>query len=68
MTNLQRQKQLDKRKWLESEQWGSDLSGLMPYCGYCTYSLNCPISQMDREMNCLCAKAWNKMAKERAKK
>ena len=70
MTNLQRQKQLDKAKWLESESFKTDLSGNMGHCDYCEFQNNfhCPISQLDREMNCICAKSYNKMTKEKAKK
>lgn len=71
MTNLQRQKKLDKKKWLLSEKLGVDKSGDMDYCGYCLYQdieFNCFATQLDREMNCLCAKAYNKMAKDTVNK
>jgi hypothetical protein len=71
MTNIKRQHYLDKKKYIKSEKFGSDFSGNMDYCGFCGFqrdNLTCPISQLDREMNCLCATAYNKMIKERTKK
>jgi hypothetical protein len=63
MKNTERQKSLDKQKWLMSEEVGTDLSGEMLYCEFCFYKdLDgfCPISQQERENKCLCAKAWNR--------
>ena len=70
MTNLQRQKKLDEQKWLMSEAKGCDQSGKMDWCTYCEWEekSECLETQLDREMNCLCAKAWNRMVRERAKK
>lgn len=70
MTNLQRQKKLDEQKYLESERLHTDLSGNMDYCDFCDQQANfkCRATQLDREMNCLCSKAYNKKVRERAKK
>ena len=71
MTNKQRQKSLDKKKWLESETWDMDCSGAMPYCDFCgkryiddhgEIALTiCDATQEERESECLCAKAYNRM-------
>ena len=70
MTNLERQKALDKKKWIKSEKVKHDCSGLMPYCAYCDYlerfeKIKCNLEQVDREMNCICAKAYNRMARDK---
>ena len=65
------QKRLDKKKWLESEKQGYDMSGCMLYCEKCqfadhsnkTESGNCYATQDQRETDSLCAKAYNKMQK-----
>lgn len=65
-TNIQKQHRLDKKKWLESESVNMDLSGMMPYCNFCGFQrkdFTCPIEQIHREMNCLCAKAYNRKSK-----
>lgn len=71
MTNLQRQKKLNEQKWFVSEAKKEDQSGKMDWCKYCDYKYlfedKCGISQLDREMNCICAKAWNRMVREKAK-
>ena len=64
MTNLQRQKWLDKKKWLESEKEDTDKSGEMNYCDYCLWQddgLYCMADQEYIETGCLCAKAYNAM-------
>jgi hypothetical protein len=70
MTNKERQKALDKKKWLESEKRKKDVSGLMTYCGYCEEQgfnrdnlIPCNINQVERESNCTCAKAYNRMVR-----
>ncbi len=70
MTNLQRQKKLDEQKYLESERLHTDLSGNMDYCDFCDQQANfkCRATQLDREMNCLCSKAYNRKCKKGAKK
>lgn len=69
MTNLQRQKQLDEQKYLVSEAKQSDQSGFMPYCDYCDHKQNgCGKSQLEKEMNCICATAYNRMVRARKKK
>ena len=65
MTNKERQKSLDKKKWLESEKHGKDLSGKMPYCKDCynkwLFKSGCAVTQEEREQKCLCATAYNRM-------
>ena len=64
MTNQERQKQLDKQKWLRSKQYDEDLSGKMPYCITCDRKNclhRCTAIQKEREEYCLCAKAYNKL-------
>lgn len=66
MNNKQRQTQLDKEKYFASEIKRKDLSGEMPYCDFCACVTNygtCTASQAEREKDCLCAKAYNKGAK-----
>lgn len=67
MTNKERQKSLDKQKWLESEISSIDKSGIMVYCGVCEYktsNFTCTATQKQRQENCLCAKAFNKMQRK----
>lgn len=62
MTNSKRQKALDKAKWLQSEQEQQDLSGKQGYCNACSKSVNqmCTATQVEREKENLCAKAYNR--------
>lgn len=66
MTNKERQKSLDKKKWIESEIMGDDMSGNMPWCYHCDYQnvIGCKIPHEERVVSCLCAKAYNKMARK----
>ena len=72
MTNVLRQKWLDKKKWLKSEKEGKDLSGKMNYCEFCSVRKKnvscsaeptvlsiCSKDQGRREKYCLCATAYN---------
>ena len=70
MTNIKKQHCLDKAKYLESEHLKTDLSGNMSYCDFCEQQVNfkCQATQLDREMNCLCAKAYNKKARNKNEK
>lgn len=69
MKNTQRQKSLDKKKWLESQAQGFDMSGCMIYCEKCEYADHthpteygkCHAEQKKREAECLCAKAYNRI-------
>lgn len=66
MTNKERQSILDKDKWFKSKELGRDLSGARPYCLCCPHATpthNCYVKQKDREEQCLCAKAYNKLQK-----
>ena len=67
MTNKERQKQLDKKKWLESERCEFDCSGMLSYCHWCKHeeSLVCKATQEERETACLCATAYNRMQRAR---
>lgn len=68
MDNKKRQKNLDKRKWLNSEKENRDLSGKMNYCMYCRHSgecANCLLSQDNREDWTVCATAYNRMIRRR---
>ena len=69
ITNKERQKELDKEKWLESEQEGLDRSGQMTYCNDCDRKaggeLGCKATQAEREEKTLCAKAYNKHQRNR---
>jgi hypothetical protein len=64
MTNKERQKSLDKEKWLRSQELGEDMSGKMVYCTRCD-KMNClhrcTASQKERVENSLCAKAYNRL-------
>lgn len=64
---VQDQKALDVQKWFESENLKMDLSGQMPYCGYCSYCTDkqtCLALQQTRVNERLCAKAFAKHCKE----
>ena len=71
MTNKARQKKLDKDKWFESEKNGFDMGGCMLYCEFCeyadhshpTFNGKCYSTQDERVKYCLCAKAYNRMAR-----
>ena len=70
MTNKARQKSLDKKKWLESQEQGYDMSGCMLYCEKCEYANHstdygyCKASQEQRVADSLCAKAWNRIQRK----
>lgn len=76
MKNIERQRKLDEQKWLNSEGMGYDRSGCMDWCMYCDMQKNeynvynksfwrCDIPQVDREMNCVCARAYNRMVRDK---
>lgn len=69
MTNKERQKSLDKKKWLASEKIFFDMSGFMPYCKVCKerdlIDGGCIATQEEREGQCLCATAYNRMQRAR---
>ena len=68
------QKRLDKKKWLESEKQGYDMSGCMTYCKDCEYAdhshstLNgkCYATQQEKENNYICARQYEKITKRKA--
>lgn len=53
---------LDFQKWIESEKALKDMSGDMPYCDSCEFSINkkCVASQMERLDGRLCSKSCKK--------
>lgn len=67
MTNKNRQEQLDKQKWLHGEKSLYDPSGSMKYCSVCQYQTNgiCSLTHEERVEDTVCAKAYNKMFKNR---
>ena len=72
MTNQERQRSLDKEKWLKSEELGTDLSGCMIYCDYCyhqvhTFEATSCDAPSERESRCLCASAYNRMKRGKHK-
>lgn len=69
MKNSERQKTLDEQKWLASEAKGCDQSGQMDWCGYCILKCfdGCIAIQAERECDNLCAKAYNRMVRSKAK-
>ena len=67
MTNIERQKSLDKKKWIASERAGTDQSGKMLWCDSCKYGtrdFKCEIGQAQREKECACARAYNAMKRK----
>lgn len=64
MTNVKRQAQIDKSRWLESEKRGYDISGTMNFCSVCefqdTVCKECTIGYLEQKYNCTCATAYNK--------
>lgn len=66
MTNSERQKTLDKQKYVESQKAKKDLSGKMVYCEFCDTEKDCVCrhDQEERESKCLCAKAFNRMRRK----
>lgn len=67
MTNRKRQEWLDKQKWLLGENIKEDPSGSMCYCDFCKYQREgqCDAFQRERVKEAICAKAYNKMFKEK---
>lgn len=72
MTNKDRQKSLDKTKWLASEIAGQDLSGKMECCYHCEHQADkhnfytyCTKAHAQRVEHCYCAKAYNRMVRGR---
>ena len=66
MTNAERQKRLDEEKYYASQKHREDKSGKMPYCSKCehlSYRNTCYVKQQEREAQCLCAKAYNRLVR-----
>lgn len=63
MTNKERQASIDKKKWFASKEVGYDTSGMSIHCYYCNKQNGdiCLATQEERESQCLCAKAYNRM-------
>jgi hypothetical protein len=66
MTNEERQKWLDRKKWEESYDSKKDMSGAMAYCEFCEYQVmkQCTEDQPYREQECACARAYNRMKRK----
>jgi hypothetical protein len=67
LNNKELQKKLDEEKWIESEQAGTDRSGLLTHCKFCLRlegNFSCGATQEEREKGCLCAKAFKAMKRE----
>ena len=62
----QKQKELDQKKYLQSQTARTDLSGLMAYCENCDFRkldvennrLICNLDTVSREVNQVCAKNY----------
>ena len=67
MKNPERQRSLDKKKYLESKRLGSDQSGKMDYCQVCDYKCvfgGCVKSQEEKDKHHYCATAYNRMQRK----
>ena len=55
MTNKERQKKLDEKKWIASEKAKEDLSGLLDYCSHCDWQdiYGCMATQEEIERDLL---------------
>ena len=61
---LNRQATLSYQKWLESEYKKTDMSGMMPWCFFCTYrtdKMDCKCDPIIREKEAICVAADNLM-------
>lgn len=62
------QERLDKKKYLDSEKIGFDVSGHLAHCQVCPCRMkgdcHCIASQEDRTKYCLCARAYDKLCKK----
>lgn len=69
MTNKNRQRSLDRKKWLVSEKLKWDMSGAMPYCDFCEkrFGMTCKADQSDRTKDSLCAIAYNRLVRSQQK-
>lgn len=69
MTNVENQKRRNKEKWQASETARKDLSGQMPWCDDCPFSIGgewCGAPQEQRDKDCLCARNYNRIARRKA--
>ena len=68
MKNPERQRSLDKKKYLESIRLDSDQSGKMIYCQVCNYKDvfgGCVKSQLEKDQHYYCATAYNRMRRNK---
>lgn len=67
VTNKEKQVALDKEKWNESNKNRCDMSGKMKYCKFCkcVKENTCTATQAKREEQSLCAKADNRLQRQR---
>ena len=63
------QERLDKKKYLDSEKFGFDLSGHLAHCQVCPCmkDTHCLASHDERVEYSLCARAYNNLCKKRTK-
>lgn len=66
MTNKERQRSLDKKKYIRSFNDNKDYTGEMFYCEACEFKsgIVCTTSQAQREAGSLCAKAYNRLQRK----
>ena len=63
---IQTQASCDKKKYLESEKIGKDMSGSMDYCKVCTnkkQDSTCAIQHAERVRESACARAYKRLHK-----
>lgn len=68
MKNPERQRSLDKKKYLESIRLDSDQNGKMIYCQVCNYKSifgDCIKSQAEKDQYHYCATAYNRMKRKK---
>ena len=69
-TNKENQLERNREKYFESQAYGQDMSGKMPWCDYCRYcnEFKCTAySQRFIDENTVCAKAYNRMMQNGSK-
>lgn len=61
---IKEQATLSFQKWLESEYKEKDMSGMMPWCLFCTHrtdKMDCICDPIIREKDTMCVDAYHKM-------
>ena len=79
-TKQQRQEQLDKRRWIRSENAKCDMGGTFEYCNFCGYKSNsinthyydgvphCNTTYEQRLQECPCVSAYDRWTHRNRKK